>query len=238
MRALNAGIVCMETIALQAKTRALRGRKTYRLRNEGVIPAVVYGVGIDPMNIEVAHNAFAKVFKTAGESTLVELSVDGGAALHVLIQDAQTDPLRDDFTHADFRTVDMNKKIEAEVKLAFVGESPAVKGMGGTLVHPLDEVRVRALPKDLVSHIDVDISKLATFEDQISVKDLPVPSGVEILEDAEAMVALVAAPRSEEEMAELDKAVEIDVNAVEKVEKEKKAEESAEGTENVEPEKK
>lgn len=220
----------METLTLQAKTRTIMGRKTYKLRNEGIIPAVVYGVGTEPLNIEVDHKAFAKALKTAGESTLVELTVDGGKALHVLIQDAQTNPLREEFTHADFRAVDMTKKIEAEVKLAFVGESPAVKGLGGTLVRPIDEIRVRALPKDLVSHIDVDISTLATFEDQILVKDLPVPSGLEILEDENAAVALVAAPRSEEELAELNKAVEIDVNAVEKVEKEKKADE----TENAE----
>jgi large subunit ribosomal protein L25 len=217
----------MDTLTLQAKKRTLMGRKTYRLRNEGVIPAVVYGVGTDPINVEVAHNEFAKTFKTAGESTIVELSVDGGRALHVLIQDTQTDPLRDEYTHADFRAVDMSKKIEAEVKLSFVGESPAVKGLGGTLVHPMDEIRVRALPGDLVSHIDVDIARLASFDDQILVKDLPVPSGMEVLEDADATVALVAAPRSEEELAALDKAVEMDVNAVEKVEKEKKTEDDA-----------
>lgn len=219
----------METLTLQAKPRVLKGRKTYQLRNEGIIPAVVYGSGTDPVNVEVNHNEFAKVLKTAGESMLVELAVEGGKTMYVLIQDAQTDPLRDEYTHADFRAVDMSKPIEAEVKLVFVGESGAVKGLGGTLVHPLDEVRVRALPKDLVSHIDVDISALATFEDQILVKDLPVPAGVEILEDEDATVALVEEPRSEEELAELNKAVEMDVNAVEKVEKEKK--EEAEGDE-------
>jgi large subunit ribosomal protein L25 len=223
----------METLSLQAKKRTLIGRKTYQLRNEGIIPAVVYGVGIEPINIEVAHNEFAKAFKNAGESTIVELTVGEGKPLHVLIQDTQTDPMQGLYVHADFRAVDMTKKIEAEVKLTFVGESPAVKGLGGTLVHPLDEIRVRALPMDLVSHIDVDVSKLVTFEDQISVKDLPVPEGVEVLEDANATVALVAAPRSEAELAELDKAVDIDVTAVEKVEKEKKEE-----SENVEEAKK
>jgi large subunit ribosomal protein L25 len=209
------------------------GRKNYVLRHEGRIPAVVYGSGTEPMNIEVVHNEFAKAFRTAGESSLVELSIDGAESLHVLIQDAQTDPLRGEYIHADFRAVDMTKKIEAEVKLAFVGDSPAVKGLGGTLMHPMDEIRIRALPKDLMSHIDVDISRLATFDDQILVKDLVVPAGVEVLEDMDATVALVAAPRSEEELAELDKAVEIDVTAVEKVEKPKKEGEE-EGEANVE----
>lgn len=211
----------METSNLQAKTRTRMGRKTYHLRNEGIIPAVVYGMGMEPLNIEVSHKEFAKVLKSAGESTIVELSVDGAKSLHVLIQDTQTDPLREEFTHADFRMVDMTKKIEAEVKLSFVGESPAVKGLGGTLVHPMSEVRIKALPKDLLSVIEVDISVLATFEDAIHVKDLPIPASVEVIDDVDAVVALVAAPRSEEELAELNKAVEINVETVEKVEKKK-----------------
>ncbi len=217
----------MELFTLNAKKRDLIGRKNYHLRNDGRIPAVVYGSGTEPMNIEVVHNEFAKVLKGAGESTLVELAIDGAQPLHVLIQDSQTDPLRDEFIHADFRAVDMLKKIEAEVKLHFVGESPAIKSLGGTLVRPMDEIRIKALPKDLLSFIEIDISKLVTFDDAIHIKDLPIPSTVEVLEDMEATVALVAAPRTDAEMDALSKAVEIDVTAVEKVEKEKKAEDDA-----------
>ncbi len=217
----------MTTPTLAASPRTHAGRKTYHLRNEGIIPAVVYGTGMEPKNIQVDRALFTRLFKTAGESTLVELALDGGAPLHVLIQDVQLDPLRDEFTHADFRVVDMTKKIEAEVKLHFIGESAAVKAMGGTLVRPVEEVRVRALPKDLVSFIEVDLSKLATFEDAIHLKDLVVPPGVEFMDDLDSTVALVAAPRSEEELADLNKAVEIDVTAVEKVEKKKGEDEAA-----------
>ena len=219
----------MEKTILSAQKRVHMGRKNYHVRNVGVIPAVVYGAGMEPMNIQVVHNEFAKVLKTAGESTIVELSVDGGKDLHVLIQATQTDPLRDDFTHVDFRAVDMTKKIEAEVKLHFVGESPAVKGLGGTLVKPMDEVRIKALPADLLSFIEVDISALATFDDVIKVKDLSISKAVEVLEDENAVVALVAAPRSDAEMDELTKKVEVDVTAIEKVEKAKKAGDEEEG---------
>lgn len=219
----------MATQTLQAKKRTLIGRKTYHLRNEGIIPAIVYGTGTEPINIQVVHKEFAKVLKSAGESTIVELSVDGGASLHVLIQDTQSDPLREEFLHADFRAVDMTKKIEAEVKLHFVGESPAVKGLGGTLVRPMDEVRIKALPGDLLSFIEVDISALATFDDMIKVKDLPISKDIEVIEDPEAVVALVAAPRSDAEMDALNKAVEIDVTAVEKVEKKKEDADAEEG---------
>jgi|GEM_PF-36097 len=222
-------IGAMETKTLTAAARTHKGRKTYQLRNEGKVPAVVYGAGIEPKNITVDRNAFTRLYKEAGESTIVELQIDGQAAVNVLIHDIQYDPLRDEVSHADFRAIDMSKPIEAEVKLVFVGESAAVKGLGGTLVHPMDAIQIRALPKDLVSQIEVDISSLVTFEDSIKISDLKLPAGIEALEGATQTVALVAAPRSDEEMAALDKAVEIDVSAVEKVEAKKKDEDAEEG---------
>lgn len=217
----------MEAIVLNAATRSLVGRKTAALRSEGVIPAVVYGAGVpEPLSIELNRNEFVRLYKTAGESTLLALTVDG-KAINVLIQDLQVDPLRDEISHVDFRAVDMTKMVEAEVNLRFVGESMAMKSLGGTLVHPMETLRVRALPSKLISHIDVDISKLATFEDAILVKDLPLPEGMEAVDDLEQTVALVDAPRSDEEMAALNTAVEIDVTQVEKVEAKKKADEEA-----------
>lgn len=221
----------MEILTLKAASRTLRGRKTNQLRAEEQVPAVVYGAGIDPKNVTIDRGEFTRLYKKAGESTLVELQIEGEKPLNVLIHDLQFDPMRDEVTHADFRAVDMSKKIEAEVKLVFVGESMAVKSLGGTLVHPMDTVLIRALPKDLLSEIKVDISALATFEDTVAIKDLPVPEGVEIMEEMNQTVALVEPPRSEEEMAALDKAVEMDVTAVEKVEKKKEEEEGEEGAE-------
>ncbi|MBU1705690.1 50S ribosomal protein L25 [Patescibacteria group bacterium] len=213
---------------LQATTRELQGRKNYILRNEGRVPGVVYGAGTTPLNIAVDHNTLAKLFRTAGESTLVEMQIEGGKTLNVLIQDIQKDPLREDIIHADFRAVDMNKPIEAEVKLKFIGEAPAVKVLGGTLVRPMESLLIRALPKDLMSVIEIDLSKLVTFDDAVRVSELVLPEGVEVLEEPNSTLALVAPPRSDEEMASLDKAVEADVSAV-KVEGEKK--EGEEGAE-------
>ncbi|MBU0646294.1 50S ribosomal protein L25 [Patescibacteria group bacterium] len=218
----------MEMPKLQATTRELQGRKNYILRNEGRVPGVVYGAGTTPLNIAVDHNTLAKLFRTAGESTLVEMQIEGGKTLNVLIQDIQKDPLREDIIHADFRAVDMNKPIEAEVKLKFIGEAPAVKVLGGTLVRPMESLLIRALPKDLMSVIEIDLSKLVTFDDAVRVSELVLPEGVEVLEEPNSTLALVAPPRSDEEMASLDKAVEADVSAV-KVEGEKK--EGEEGAE-------
>jgi len=200
---------------LQAQQRTLVGRKSRQLRATGEIPAIVYGSGIQPSSITINRNAFLKTYKQAGESSIVELAVGENEPLHVLIQDTQIDPLLNEVTHVDFRSIDMNKEIEASVQLEVTGESPAVKALGGTLVLSRDYVTVRCLPAKLVRSLAVDISKLATFEDSIRVKDLVLPDGMTIIDQSTLSIAAVEAPRSEEEMAALDKAVEVDISTVE-----------------------
>lgn len=212
-------------------TRAEKGRKTNNLRVQGTIPAVVYGAGMIPQHVSIERGAFVKTLEAAGESSLVELSVDGKSPLHVLIHDMQSDPLRDEVTHVDFRAVDMNKEIETEVELVFVGEAPAVKALGGTFINSQDKVKVRCLPSKLIRSVQIDIGKLATFDDVIRVSDLVVPEGVMIIAPLSLSIATVVPPRSEEELKALDEAVVEDVGAIE-VAKEKK-EEGAEGEEAV-----
>ena len=200
---------------LQAQQRILVGRKSRQLRATGEVPAIVYGSGIEPSSITINRNAFLKTYGKAGESSIVELVIGENKPLHVLIQDTQIDPLLNEVTHVDFRSIDMNKEIEAAVDLEVVGESPAVKALGGTLVLSRDYVTVRCLPAKLVRSLAVDISKLATFEDSIRVKDLVIPEGMIIIDQPTLSIAAVEAPRSEEEMAALDKAVEVDISTVE-----------------------
>ena len=217
----------MQSYTLQAKKRTSHGRKNYAMRAQGEIPAVVYGAIAEPISISVDRPTFVRLFKQAGESSIIELAVEGMSPLHVLIQDIQQDPLRNEAIHADFRAVDMTKKIEAEVKLRFVGESAAIKALGGTLVHPINAVRIRAFPKDLVPYIDVSIESLATFDDAIQIKDLVKSSDIELVGDPQQTVAFVAAPRSDEEMASLNAATVVDVTKVE-VAKKKPAKEEGE----------
>ncbi len=211
------------TTTLTAQTRAEKGRKTNGLRVQGTIPAVVYGAGMVPQSVSIERKAFVKTLGAAGESSLVELSVDGKTPLHVLIHDMQSDPLRDEVTHVDFRAVDMNKEIETEVELVFVGEAPAVKALGGTFINTQDKVKVRCLPSKLIRSIQVDVGKLATFDDVIRVSDLSVSEGVTIIAVPTLSIATVEPPRSEEELKALDEAVVEDVGAIE-VAKEKKEE--------------
>lgn len=220
----------MSVINLEAKLRKETGRKTNALRAIGKVPAVVYGIGTEPQKIVIDRVQFVKTYKDAGESSVVELFIDQKTALHVLIQDYQLDPLRDEVIHVDFRSIDMNKEIEADVDLEFIGEAPAVKALGGTFVASRDSVTIKCLPKNLIRKLTVVISVLKTFDNVIRVSDLIVADGVEIMDEPNVMIASVEAPRTEEEIAALEQVVDLDVKAVVVETKEKEEGEKAEGT--------
>ncbi|MBI2624404.1 50S ribosomal protein L25 [Candidatus Parcubacteria bacterium] len=188
------------TIQLSAAQRTILGKKVRTLRKQGQVPAVVYGHGAPTIALVVDSRELSRVYREAGESSLVELSVDGLSPKNVLIHDVSRDPLTSEFVHIDFYEVKMDEKLTAKVSLTFVGEAPATKGLGGTLVKNIHEVEVEALPKDLPHNLTVDVSKLATFEDRIIVQDVVLPPGVKVLADANEIVALVAPPRIEEEV--------------------------------------
>lgn len=209
----------MSEFILEAKSRTLKGRHCDALRSVGQVPAIVYGAGMEPKNIVVDRQTFVKTYNNAGESSLVELTIDGASALHVLIQDFQQDPVINEVTHVDFRMVDMNKPIEAYVEFEFIGEAPAVKTLGGTLVQSYEGVQIKCLPSKLMRKLTIDLTKLATFEDAIHIEDLIVPEGVEILEEGRITIASVVAPRTEAEMAALNEAVEENIAAVAVAEK-------------------
>ncbi len=219
----------MQHARIEAVSRLPKMSETKALRAEAKVPAVMYGFETEPTTLSVDRGAFNKVYAEAGESTVVDLEVNGKTHL-VLIADIQRDPITDFFTHVDFRRVDPKKKIEARIPLKLVGESFAVKTLGGTLIQSLEEVEVLSLPDALVHEILVDVSPLATFDDMIRVKDVKAPEGVEFKTRPEAAVASVQPPRSEAEMAALDAVVDADVSKIE-VLTEKKEEPGAEGGE-------
>jgi len=208
--------------------------KPNKLRQEGKIPAVVYGKNFENISIAIPKVAFNHIFKEAGTSNLIEMEVEGNK-FKTLIHQYQSDSLTGEITHVDFLKINMKEKIHAEIPLTFVGESTAVIDLEGSLITPVDQIEIECLPADLPSEISVDISILDDFEKNIKVSDLKIPEGVEVLSDLEEIIAFIQAPRSEEEMAELETAVEENVEAVEV---EHKGEETpAEGAEVAEGEK-
>lgn len=213
----------MEKIKLDAKTREERGKKLNKGRKSGLIPAVTYGKGSEPQSLWVSALDFGRLIKKYGESVIINLSISGKNGYNVLIHELQQSPVSGNISHIDFYQVKMDEKIETEVELVFIGESPAVKEMGGVLVKSLDKVEISCLPADLPSSIEVDIANIKTFEDHIYVKDLKISKEVEVKDDPETVVALVTPPRSEEELSELEEKVVEDVTKVEGVVKEEPA---------------
>jgi large subunit ribosomal protein L25 len=218
----------MENLQLRAEARSDLGKTPQKkIRNNGKIPAVVYGHGVPTRSLTIDAGQFQKLWQKAGETTLVDLMVGEEAAFKVLIQDVQLHPLKHMPIHVDFHQVRMSEKITAEIPLEFVGEAAAVKELGGVLVKSLDTIKVECLPADLIHELTIDISSLKTFEDVIRVSDVAIPATLTVLENPGEVIATVSAPRSEAELAALEEKVEEKVEAVETVEK-KKSEEDVE----------
>jgi large subunit ribosomal protein L25 len=196
----------MNELLLTAQKRELSGKATQSLRDQGQLPAVAYGHGTEPESITLEAKATERVYSQAGSAKLVSLKLGEGQARNVIFQEVQHDPRSGAIIHADLYIVRMDEALEAEVPLHFIGESTAVYQDEGTLVKNVETVEVRCLPGDLPDSIEVDISVLDDFSKQINVSDLVMPKDVELMvEDPESvMVAKVEAPRSDEEMADLD----------------------------------
>lgn len=218
---------------LKVATRTDRGEKA---RINSLIPAVVYGAGKITQVVSLNGADFLKLYKEAGESSLIDLSLDGKDFGKVLVQDVQRDPITDRVIHADFRMIDMSKKLRAKVVLRYLGESPAVKETGGTLVTNLLEVEVECLPANLIGHLNVDVSALRTFDDVIKVKDLILSTGVTIVSPpGDALIAKAQPAITEEEIKAMEEAAKsADISKIEMAGKQKEDEEgeAAEG-ENV-----
>lgn len=209
-------------LTLTTKIRKIIGKKVDSLRQKGLIPAVLYGpIHKESLVLEVDYKEFERIYKDAGESSLISLEIDKTKNL-VLIHDVKIDSLSGKIIHIDFYQPRLDEETEAGIPLVFEGEAAVVKELGGTLVKNFHEVEVRALPQNLPKEIKVNIEKLKTFEDVILIKDLIIPKGVEILKEPDEVVILVA--RLEEVEEELKKPVEEKVEEVKIVEKKKKEE--------------
>lgn len=213
-------------IELKAAKREKLGKIVKNLRTAGLVPAVVYGKGFENLNVTLDFKEFAKVFREAGHSSVVDLVVEGEKEpAKVLIVDIQEAPIKNEVIHVDFHKVDLTKKTTAEVPVEVTGESPIVKGGEGILLTLLAEIEVEALPLDLPHQIVIDITHLEKIGDGITVKDLPIDH---------SKVSVVG-HKPEDLVVKIDYAVQIEkeeeVKSVEDVEALKEKKEGEEGAE-------
>jgi large subunit ribosomal protein L25 len=184
---------------LAAERRTVTGKKVAYLRRDGRLPAVVFGRGLASDSVSVDTHEFESLRKHAGANTLIDLSVDGGTSAPVLVSDVQLHRVTRKPLHVDLYVVRMTEELTVDVPLVSEGESEAVENAGGTLLHVIDHVRVRALPDHLPEAIHYSIESLNTFDDAIHVSDLTIPEDATLLTDPAEVVAKVLPPRVEEE---------------------------------------
>lgn len=210
---------------LTATKRTEKGNSLAALRAKGAMPAVVYGPKQETIPVTLDQRDFVKVLKAAGESTVVNVTVDG-TVIPTLIHEVDRDPVTDVPRHADFYAIVKGQKVEVQVPLEFVGESPAVKA-GANLVKTMHEIEVEADPMNLPHELTVDISLLVEVDSQILAKDIVLPSGVTLVTGPDEVVAIAAA--AVEEVIE-EAPTTVDMAAIEtSVEKGKKEEAAGEG---------
>jgi len=179
---------------------------TAKIRKEkvseaGLIPAVLYGPGIENVSLEIDKKVIEKMYKEVGE-TLIDLDVEG-KKYNVLVHETQVDPITLELIHIDFYQPNLEEETEADVHLEIIGTSPAVK-LGGTMISNMREVTVKALPKNLPSKIEVDVSELKEMGDAITIGSIKTSEGVKVVfDDPEEIVIQILEPEDvEKELAE------------------------------------
>lgn len=192
----------MKKYQLTVTSREGTGRSaSRRLRKADKIPAILYGKHTNPETLAVNAPEFVRLLKDiAGRAALIELKRDNGAAALSFLQEVQRDPITDRYMHVDLQEVKENEKMVINVAVTLVGESTGVKNQGGILETATHRLRVRCLPKDLPSVIEVDVSELAVGQ-SIHVNELKPVAGVEFLDAPGQVVVLCVEPQAEEAAA-------------------------------------
>ena len=215
----------MEEVVLNAKKREVIGKKVASHRRSGELPAIIYGHSISPIPIFLQQKEANRILPEISSSHLVVVDVDGDKHT-TLVREKQRHPVSGAIQHIDFMAVSLTERLRAKVSIEFTGVAPAITELGGISVTGQEEIEVECLPKDLPERIVVDISGLVKIGDAIYVRDVTIPSNVEVLTDLSEMVILITAPAVEE--VEEVKEVEAVEEEPEVIEKGKKEEEEGE----------
>jgi large subunit ribosomal protein L25 len=196
-----------ENIRIKATTREMIG-KTHRRLDDSKLAGVVYGAAHESQAVEVERHDFEQVLSHEGNiaSKLIDLTVDGGKTVHVIVKSLQRDVMKGTVMHVDFWAVNMRQKVTTTVPVHFEGDAPGTK-TGGVFMHNVQHINVEALPDELPEFLLADISALEVG-DSIHVRDLVVPKGVTVLDDVDEIVASVVPPAKEEEVEVAEEAAE------------------------------
>lgn len=180
----------MKTFTLAVKPRS--NEKPKNLRKLSRIPCIVYGSAQKSVSVEAPLKELRSLVHGAGRANLVDMVVEGTEKpIKVIIHDTQYDPLSDEISHVDFYAIDMKKKITTTIPVKLVGESDAIRTLGGMLITNKNEITIKCLPGDLIPFVEADISTIKNFHDAVKVKDLKLPEAIEVMEDKDQPLAHV-----------------------------------------------
>ena len=184
-----------ETATLQTEPRTVTGKQVRTLRRGGLVPANVYGRGVPSVAIQVPLLELRRVFRSVERNAVVNLHVAGESNTRpVVLREVQRNPVSGEIYHVELFQIDLTRMIQSAAPLVLIGQAPAVE-LGGVLVQNLDEIHLEALPMEMPSEVEVDISSLAEFGHGIHVEDLKLPTGVRVLADQTTQIVSVLAPR-------------------------------------------
>jgi large subunit ribosomal protein L25 len=190
----------MNKYVLKAEKREVLGSKVRKMRKEGLIPATVFGKTVDSISIQISSVEFNRVYKQAGETSLIWISVDGESKERpTLVKDLSNNPLSGKIVHIDFHQVNLKEKVTANVPVEIIGESELIKSGAAVLDIHLDEVEVEALPTDIPEKLVFDISILNQVGDSLLLSSVVLPAGVTLITDIESVVVALGEPQKEEE---------------------------------------
>lgn len=203
----------MEQIELTAEKRKIIGKKVKQLRNQGLVPAIIYGSAIEPIPIQVEIRQLSGVLRQAGANRLVNLKIKGDRKSHItLIRDIQRDVITRNLLHVDFQEVVLTETITSAVPVIIEGTPPPVERGEAIIRQTLDEIEVEALPTDLIPSITIDISGLTELDDAVFVRDLDLPERITVLTDPDEMIVRISVPEMEgEEIVEEAEEGEVEV---------------------------
>lgn len=183
----------MADFSLKAQKRTVKGKKVSQLRNEGMVPGAVYGPNVDPQKLTFDYRELETTLRNAGGTNVIDLDIEGDI-VPVLARDVQRRVIKGDILHVDFLAPDMSRKIQADIRIELIGQSPLVASRKGIMLTGPNSITLEMLPSNLMNKIQVDVTVLEEIGDTISVKDLPLREGITVINDPEEMIAKVVQP--------------------------------------------
>ncbi len=224
----------MQQVRLEAQKREASGKGAARgMRRAGNLPGVLYGRKNEVIPIQIDARGFQDFLHNYGENTFINLEIADHGTENVMVKEIQRDPVSNQLLHTDLLRISMDEPITSPVPITLVGSAPGIRE-GGILEFPHRQLTLHCLPTLLPEEIEVDINELE-IDDRVSVEDISLPEGIEVLDDLNTRIVAVVPPRIEEEPeVEAEEGIEVETEGDEDAEPEVISRRSADDEEDEE----